>query len=43
MREDRFPVGRLVTNRYSLEQIDEAIVALEQGQILGRAIIELGD
>jgi Zn-dependent alcohol dehydrogenase len=42
MREDRFPLQRLVTNRYSLEQIDEALAALEQGQILGRAIIELG-
>jgi Zn-dependent alcohol dehydrogenase len=41
MREDRFPLERLVTNRYSLEQIDEAVAALEQGQILGRAIIEL--
>ena len=41
MREDKFPLGKLVTNRYSLEQIDEAVVALEQGQILGRAIIEL--
>jgi Zn-dependent alcohol dehydrogenase len=41
MHEDKFPLGKLVTNRYSLEQIDEAVVALEQGQILGRAIIEL--
>jgi Zn-dependent alcohol dehydrogenase len=41
MREDKFPLGKLVTNRYSLEQIDEAVVALEQGQVLGRAIIEL--
>ncbi|MBV9915706.1 MAG: zinc-binding dehydrogenase [Solirubrobacterales bacterium] len=41
MREDKFPLGKLVTNRYSLEQIDEARDALEQGQILGRAIIEL--
>jgi Zn-dependent alcohol dehydrogenase len=41
MREDKFPLGKLVTNRYSLEQIDEAREALEQGQILGRAIIEL--
>ncbi len=40
MREDKFPLGKLVTNRYSLEQIDEAVVALEQGQILGHAIIE---
>ena len=41
MREDRFPLGKLVTNRYSLGQVDEAVVALEQGQILGRDIIEL--
>jgi Zn-dependent alcohol dehydrogenase len=41
MREDKFPLSKLVTNRYSLEQIDEAVGALEQGQILGRAIIEL--
>jgi len=40
MREDKFPLGKLVTNRYSLEQIDDARFALEQGQILGRAIIE---
>lgn len=40
-REDKFPLGKLVTNRYSLEQIDEARVALEEGQILGRAIIEI--
>jgi Zn-dependent alcohol dehydrogenase len=41
MREDKFPLEKLVTNRYSLEQIDEALAALEEGQILGRAIIEL--
>jgi Zn-dependent alcohol dehydrogenase len=40
MREEKFPLGKLVTNRYSLEQVDEARFALEQGQILGRAIIE---
>jgi Zn-dependent alcohol dehydrogenase len=40
MREDKFPLEKLVTNRYSLEQIEEARVALEEGQILGRAIIE---
>jgi Zn-dependent alcohol dehydrogenase len=40
MREGKFPLEKLVTNRYSLEQIDEARFALEQGQILGRAIIE---
>ena len=41
VREDKFPLGKLVTNRYSLEQIEEARVALEEGQILGRAIIEI--
>ena len=41
VREDRFPLGKLVTNRYSLEQAEEARVALEEGQILGRAILEL--
>jgi Zn-dependent alcohol dehydrogenase len=41
MRDGRFPLGKLVTNRYSLEQVDEARIALEEGQILGRAIIEL--
>jgi Zn-dependent alcohol dehydrogenase len=40
MREDEFPLEKLVTNRYSLEQVEEARVALEEGQILGRAIIE---
>ncbi|HKE50019.1 MAG TPA: zinc-binding dehydrogenase [Actinomycetes bacterium] len=40
-RTDKFPLGKLVTNRYSLEHIDEARVALEEGQILGRAIIEI--
>jgi Zn-dependent alcohol dehydrogenase len=39
-REGKFPLEKLVTNRYSLEQIDAARVALEEGQILGRAIIE---
>jgi Zn-dependent alcohol dehydrogenase len=40
-REDKFPLGKLVTNRYSLDQVEEARVALEEGQILGRAIIEI--
>lgn len=40
VRDGKFPLGKLVTNRYSLEQIDEARTALEEGQILGRAIIE---
>jgi Zn-dependent alcohol dehydrogenase len=41
MREGKFPLEKLVTNRYSLEQVEEARVALEEGQILGRAIIEI--
>ena len=40
MRKDKFPLKKLVTDRYSLEQIGEARAALEEGQILGRAIIE---
>ena len=41
MREGTFPLAKLVTNRYSLDQIEEARAALEEGQILGRAIIEI--
>jgi Zn-dependent alcohol dehydrogenase len=41
VREGKFPLGKLVTNRYLPEQIEEARVALEEGQILGRAIIEI--
>jgi Zn-dependent alcohol dehydrogenase len=41
VREGKFPLAKLVTNRYSLDQIEEARVALEEGQILGRAIIEI--
>lgn len=41
VRQDKFPLHKLVTDRYSLEQIEEARVSLEEGQILGRAIIEL--
>jgi Zn-dependent alcohol dehydrogenase len=40
VREGKFPLGKLVTNRYSLEEIEEARVALEEGQVLGRAIVE---
>ena len=40
IREDKFPLEKLVTNRYSLGQIEEARAALEEGRILGRAIIE---
>jgi len=40
LRQGKFPLEKLVTNRYSLEQIEETRVALEEGQILGRAIVE---
>src|SRR5262249_51645682 len=35
VREDKFPLEKLVTNRYSLEQIEEARAALEEGGGLG--------
>jgi Zn-dependent alcohol dehydrogenase len=41
LREGKFPLGKMVTNRYSLEQVEEARIALEEGQVLGRAIIEM--
>jgi Zn-dependent alcohol dehydrogenase len=40
MRDGKFPLEKLVTNRYSLEEVDQARTELEQGHILGRAIIE---
>jgi Zn-dependent alcohol dehydrogenase len=39
-RENKFPLDKLVTDRYQLEQVNEACSALEHGHILGRAIIE---
>ena len=39
-REGKFPLDKLVTRRYKLEQINEACDALEGGEILGRAILE---
>jgi Zn-dependent alcohol dehydrogenase len=41
VREKKFPLEKLVTSRYSLDRIEEARVALEEGRILGRAIIEI--
>jgi Zn-dependent alcohol dehydrogenase len=38
-REDKLKLGELVTRRYALEQINEAVDDLEHGRILGRAII----
>ena len=39
-REGKFPLDKMVTRRYELEQINEACDALESGEILGRAILE---
>jgi Zn-dependent alcohol dehydrogenase len=39
-QEGKFPLDRLVTKRYTLDQVNEACDALEAGDILGRAIIE---
>ena len=39
-REGKFPLDKLITRRYKLEQINQACDDLEAGEILGRAIIE---
>ena len=39
-REGKFPLDKLVTRRYKLDEINEACDALHAGEILGRAIIE---
>jgi Zn-dependent alcohol dehydrogenase len=39
-KEGRLPLDLLVSRRYKLDQINDAVHALEQGQIAGRAIIE---
>jgi Zn-dependent alcohol dehydrogenase len=39
-REGRLPLDLLVSRRYTLDQINDGIGALERGEILGRAIVE---
>ncbi len=39
-QEGKFPLDKLVTRRYKLENINEACDALRSGDILGRAIID---
>ena len=39
-REGKFPFDKLVAQRFSLDQANEACDALRVGEILGRAIIE---
>ena len=38
--EGKFPLDKLITRRYALEQINEACHDLHAGDILGRAILE---
>jgi Zn-dependent alcohol dehydrogenase len=40
-QEGKLPLDLLVSRRFKLEEVNEACEALEHGQILGRAIIEL--
>ena len=40
-KEGKFPLDKLVTKRYTLDQANEACDALKNGQILGRAIFEM--
>jgi S-(hydroxymethyl)glutathione dehydrogenase/alcohol dehydrogenase len=40
-REGRLPLDRLITRRYTLDQINDACEALARGEISGRAIVEL--
>ena len=39
-KEGKFPLDKLVSNRYKLENINQAYHELEAGEILGRGIIE---
>ena len=39
-QEGKFPLDKLITRRYALEQINEACHDLHSGHILGRAILE---
>ncbi|HEY3058224.1 MAG TPA: zinc-binding dehydrogenase [Chloroflexota bacterium] len=40
-KSGKLPLDLLVSRRFKLEQINEACEALERGQVLGRAIVEL--
>jgi len=39
-KEGKFPLDKLVTKRYTLDEINEACDDLQNGKILGRAILE---
>jgi Zn-dependent alcohol dehydrogenase len=38
-KEGKLPLDKLVSRRYTLDQINEAVADLEQGKIAGRAIL----
>lgn len=40
-KEGKFPLEKLVTRRYKLHEVNDAVSALHAGEILGRAVIEL--
>lgn len=40
-KSGKLPLDRLVSRRFKLEEINEACDALERGEIMGRAIVEL--
>jgi Zn-dependent alcohol dehydrogenase len=42
-REGKLKLDELITNRYKLEQINQAVDDLEHGRILGRGILMFGD
>ena len=42
-REGKFPLDKLVTRRYKLDQINEACDDLRRGKVLGRSIIQYYD
>ena len=39
-REGKLPLDKLVTKRYTLDQINDAVHALDRGEIFGRSIME---
>ena len=39
-QEGKFPLDKLITKRYKLDDINEACDSLKAGAILGRSIIE---
>ena len=38
-KEGKFPLDKLITRRYPLNEIDDAYKALQAGEVLGRSIL----